>query len=175
MAGESTPVERAIEQLKSILEASVGTDEHLAEAIVNTDQKALGAVRSFLKTVADHGASCALEFRGDIFSFADVAQVQRSANRLAEDNIQEHEVEFLGRFHGFLPDHRQAEFSVAATAAKPLRDLVGKPLLGRVEPEVAESVQINDILNQQIRITVRVRRVGQGGPRYTITRCESAS
>ena len=81
LPGESTSVELAIEELKSILEASVGDDEQLANAIGEIDPRALAQVRDFLETVANNMAVCALEFRGHEFSFRDTAQVRRSADR----------------------------------------------------------------------------------------------
>ena len=42
-----SPVEAAIDQAKSILEATVETDEALANAVSGTDPRALGAVRTF--------------------------------------------------------------------------------------------------------------------------------
>ena len=82
---ESSPVERALERVKTILEASVRTDDDLSEAITESDQRALGALRNFLKTVADQDAVCALEFKGDVFRFSDSAQVRRSEHRLSKE------------------------------------------------------------------------------------------
>ena len=171
--GESTPVETAIARVKEILEASVGTDEELTEAIADTDQRALGGIRNFLKTVADNGAVCALEFHDEVFRFVDVAQVRRSENRLSEDNIKEDDVTLTGYFEGFLPNSRRAEFQIAETDADFLAEAVGTVISGKVESEVDDVIgDINEILKQEVRIDAHTRRVGAGRPRYVITYCE---
>lgn len=172
-AGESTPVEMAIAQVKAILEASVGTDEQLLEAIDETDRRAIRAVKEFLKTVADGDAVCALEFGGDVFRFSDVAQVRRSENRLSDDNILEDDVTLLGYFEGFLPFSRRAEFYIAETAADFLSEAVGTVISGKVEEAVDNTVgDINDFLKEQVQIGAHTRRVGDGRPRFIVTRCD---
>ena len=169
LPGESTPTEIAIEQVKSIMEASTGTDEQLADAIADTDQRALKAIGSFLKTVADDMAVCALEYRGDLFRFRDVEQVRRSQSRLSED-ISEDDVSLRGHFQGFLPKQRRAEFYIDDTEEDYLQDTVGTVIAGSVERTVTESSDINQILQREITINARARRVGSGKPRFTITR-----
>ena len=172
-AGESTPVELAIERVKEILEASVGTDEQLVDAIADTDRRALDGVQKFLKTMADNSAVCALEFRGEEFRFRDVAQVRRSENRLSNDNIQEDNVALAGQFQGFLPHSRRSEFLISNTDAEFLQEAIGTVVSGRVEPAVDDTVDINQILNRDVTISARTKRVGQGRPRYVITDCQA--
>lgn len=171
LEGQSTPVELAIKKVKEILEASVATDEELSEAIAYTDRRALDAVQSFLKKMADSEATCALEFQGDEFRFRDVAQVRRSEKRLSNDNIQENDVVLSGQFQGFLPHSRRAEFLLSATDADFLQEAIGTVVSSRVQPAVDDIVSLNEILNQEVTIEARTRRVGQGRPRYVITGC----
>lgn len=173
--GEASPIEMAIAHVKGILEASIGTDEELADAIAETDSRALEGVRQFLRTVAGSDAVCALEFGGDVFRFRNVAQVRRSENRLSQENIQEDDVTLIGKFQGFLPNRRQAEFLVSASDAEFLSDSIGSVISGRVDPEVDEIIAINDFLNQNIKIYVHTRRVGTGRPRFLIKNCEKLS
>ena len=172
LEGEFTPVEMAITHVKEILEASIGTDEELADSIVETDSRALEGVRQFLKTVADSEAVCALEFGGGVFRFHDVAQVRRSENRLSQENIQEDDVTLIGQFEGFLPNRRHAEFLVSESDAEFMSDAIGTVISGRVDPAVDEFFLINDFLNQNVKINVHTRRVGTGRPRYLIEMCE---
>ena len=173
LAGQSTPVETAIARVKGILEASVGTDEELAEAIADTNQRALGGIRNFLKTVADSGAVCALTFQDDVFQFTNVAQVRRSENRLSEDNIKEDDVTLVGYFEGFLPNSLRAEFHITGTDADFLTEAAGTVISGKVETEVVDVIgDINEILKQEVKIDAHTRRVGDGRPRYVITYCE---
>ena len=167
--GHSTPVELAIKKVKEILEATVATDEELAEAIADTDRRALDSVQAFLKKMADSEAMCALEFQRDEFSFRDVAQVRRSENRLSNDNIQESNVTLYGYFQGFLPNSRRAEVFLSAADTDFLQEAIGTVVSGKVEPTVDDTVNINEILYQEVMIEARSRRVGQGRPRFFIT------
>ena len=173
--GQSTPVGVAIERVKQILEASTGTDEQLTDAIGDTDRRALNAVRAFLKAMADSGATCAVEFRGEEFGFRDPGQVRRSEARLHDDNIQEGEATLTGQFQGFLPNSRRAEFHVTHTEAGFLDDAIGTVVAGRVDEAVDDAATINEILGRRVSIGVRTRRVGQGRPRYVFTSCEVLS
>ena len=82
---ESSPVESAIVQTMTILEATVGADEVLANAVSEADPRALEALRGFLETMADQDAVCTVEFNDDVFRFVDVGQVRRSESRLSPE------------------------------------------------------------------------------------------
>ena len=87
MYGESTAVEVAVDKVKRILQASVASDEQLAEAVETSDIRALRAIQSFLKVVSDADAVCGLSFDGDEFRFQDSDQVKRSQERLGTEYI----------------------------------------------------------------------------------------
>ena len=169
LPGESTFVELAIEEFKSILEASVADDEQLANAVGETDPRALGQVRAFLQKVADNMAVCALEFRGHEFSFRDTGQVQRSADRLSTDNILEYDATIDGQFLGYFPHHPRAQFRIDRVGSGFLNPEIGRIITARVAPSVAGDIDINTILNRDFRINVRIRRVGAGRLRYVVT------
>lgn len=170
---ETAPIETAIQQVKEILKASVGTDEQLADAIAETDQRALKAVSSFLNTVADSEAVCNLEFKGDIFKFRNTEQVRKSQKRLSQDNIQENEDTFTGEFIGFLPTTRQAEFHISESHEEPKNENAQiKHIIGKVNPEVVNDINITQILREKVSVNIHTRRVGSGKPRHTITNCK---
>ena len=175
LEGQATPTELAIEKVKDILEASIGTDEELSEAIADTDLRALDSVQAFLKKMADNDAICALEFKGDEFRFRDVGQVRRSENRLRGDNIHEIDVTLFGQFQGFLPNSRRAEILLIRTDADFLHEAVGTVISGRVDQTVDEKININETLGQAMTILARTRRVGQGRPRYVFVDCQMDS
>ena len=168
LSGEHTPVERAIGGFKSILEASVGPDSQLAEAISDADSRAIKAVWEFLNDVAKEDAVCALEFKGDKFSFRDTLQVKRSRDRLDQDIVQEDDVEFSGRFQGFLPNSHRAEFLIEAVDDESFSEHVGAVISCTVAPSPNED-SINSVLNLTVRATLRARRVGAARPRFVIT------
>ena len=160
---EESRVELALGEAKGILESLVSDDEAVAEAIGDTDPRALNDVRGFLKVMADHEAYCALSFRSSAFRFVDNAQVRRSLARIHEGNIVEAEDEMLGHFQGFLPNSRRAEFVVEESQ---------EVLSCRVHRDAEEGTDINETLNRPMIVKMRSRSVGESRPRFTVTRFE---
>ena len=154
-----SPIESAIAETKSILEASIGTDEELTNAITETHPRALKALHSFLKKIADQEAVCAVEFRDTVFRFLDVGQVRQSERRLSQENIHEEERILEGRFLGALPMQRVFEF---------LEDQTDKPISGRIDRSIGDVSQIIEALNRPSRIRVFSRRIGTANPRFVL-------
>ncbi len=156
---EYSPLEPAIDQAKAIMKASLGTDDELTEALSETDPRALDAIRKFLDTMDKSEAVCALEFKGDVFRFADVEQLRRSRARLEQDNIHESDENLAGTFLGVLPNRRTFEFRVAETDTL---------ISGKVGKDIADPASINHVLESRVNIMVHSRRVGEGRPRYVL-------
>lgn len=157
---ETSLVETAIEQTKAILEATIGTDDDLADAVSEADKRALDALRAFLKTLADEEAVCTLEFKEKVFRFADVGQVRRSERRLSLDNIHADPQQLEGFFQGVLPKRRTFEFAIASSE---------EVISGKVGPDIPDASAINHILEQLTTIDVVATRVGSGRPRYVLS------
>jgi len=98
-------VYHAIAQTRRIMEASLGSDDELTEAIVDADPRAIEALRGFLQTLVENEAVCDLELKDDVFRFKDVNQVRRSVARLQQDNIHEED------------DHLSVSFSASCRIA----------------------------------------------------------
>jgi len=156
---EISPVNYAIEQTRKIMEASLATDDELTEAIAEADPRAVEALRGFLQTLADQEAVCALEFKEEIFRFADVGQVRRSEGRLQKDNIHEEDLQLSGQFLGVLPHRRTFEFEI---------DDPQEIIVGKVGPDIQDAGSINQFLEQDLAITVHTKRAGTGRPKYTL-------
>ena len=156
---ELSLVDHAIEQTRRIMEASLGTDDELTEAIADTDPRAVEALRGFLKTLSDQEAICALEFKEEVFRFADVGQVRRSEGRLRKDNIHEEDKPLSGQFLGVLPHRRTFEFQITDSQ---------EVIVGKVGPEIHDAGRINDVLKQNINIQVHTKRAGTGRPKFTL-------
>lgn len=163
-----TPVEAAVEKVQEIFNACLGTDEELSEAISGTDRRALNAVQRFLKTVADAGAAFSLSRGDEGFSFETASQVRRSEYRLSEDNVKEDDVSLSVQFMGYFPYRPRAQFRIEGADAEFLNDEIGAIFTGPVETSVAEEVDINTLLNRDMQIDARVRRVGSSRPRFTV-------
>jgi hypothetical protein len=159
---EPSPVAAAIEQAKAIMRASLASDDDLADAVSDADPRALEALRTFLKAMADQDAVCTLDFRGEVFRFADVGQVRRSWDRLGQDNIHEDTRRIEGAFQGVLPKRRTFEFADAESQ---------EIIAGKVGAGIPDASAINRVLDQPTTIEVQVTRVGSGSPRYVLLRC----
>ncbi|MFH0902572.1 MAG: hypothetical protein V2A73_18230 [Pseudomonadota bacterium] len=157
-------LEPAIDRTKAIMQASLGTDDELTEALAEADPRALEAIRRFLETMARGEAACAIELEGDVFRYADVEQVRRSIGRLGQDNIHEKDERLSGRFQGVLPHRRTFEFRVSET---------NEVITGRVGKSIADAASINRALDRPVTIEVHSRRVGEGRPRYVLLRYET--
>ena len=153
-------VELAIGQAKGILESLVVSEEAIAEAIADTDERALDDLRDFLELMADNEAVCSLSFKNASFRFRDVGQVQRGFVSLGRDNLREGETEFVGHFQGFLPQSRRAEFVVRES---------GEVMSCLVDHAVDNPEAINRILGHNVNVRTRFRQVGNSRPRYTVT------
>ncbi len=154
-----SPVEIAIEKAKSLMEATVGSDDDLADAASDTDPRVITSLRSFLKKMADQEAVCAFEFKEKVFRFADVGQVRRSEERLSLENIHEDDDEIPGKFQGVLPKHRTFEF---------VPDNAEEVLFGKVGTDIVDPGRINHDLEIPVTIKVHKTQVGSGRPRYVL-------
>ena len=157
--GEESAVELAIGQAKGILESLVSDEEVIAEAVADTDERALSDLRDFLKVMADGEAICSLSFKNAIFRFRDVGQVARGLASLGQDNLHEGEETLFGHFLGFLPKSRRAEF---------VENESGVVISCRVNPALENAESINKILDQDVNVRVRTRQVGNSRPHYTV-------
>lgn len=156
---KESPLEAAIAQTKAILQASLGTDDELSEALTETDPRALDAIRKFLELMAKNDATCSLAFKDAVFRFADVGQVRQSRTRLEQDNIHGKEEDLAGAFLGVLPHRRTFEFRLADSA---------EVISGKVGKDIADPAAINQMLERSVTIKVQSRRVGDGRPRYVL-------
>lgn len=156
---ETSLVDHAIEQTKRILEACVGSDDDLTDAVADADPRAVEALRAFLAFLAEQDAVCALEFKDEVFRFADVGQVRRSEGRLRKDNIHEEEKRISGQFIGVLPQSRTFEFRIAE----------GEEIIrGKVGPDIQDAGVINRYLERDLMIDIHTKSVGTGSPKYTL-------
>ena len=174
MYGESTAVEVAVEKVKRILQASVASDEQLAEAVETSDSRALRAIQAFLKVVSDAGAVCGLSFDGDEFRFQDSQQVKRSQERLGTEYIKELDVILAGQFLGLFPVNPRAQFRITGgDVSFPEGEeyqVVVAPVQSDMVVELGvEAVHRLVLEGSTVRVRARSRTVGSGRPRYVFT------
>jgi hypothetical protein len=151
----------ALEKTRLLLQSTLGSDEELADAASETDPRAMDKVRSFLRVLADNDAVCALEYGQALVRFQSLSQVQSSLARLQADNLRERQDVLIGAFEGALPNSRTFEFKLSES---------GQVLRGKVAGNVEGVDQINEHRHVQVQISVTVTQVGNGRPRYVLTR-----
>ncbi len=153
---EYSEVEPAVNMVKNILEASLGAtdDNDLTDELDDIHQRALKHLSEFLDIVAKNEAVCTLRFGDDEVRFNDTEQVKRSAERLGRIEKVEN-IELVGKFTGFFPHNRRAEFLVEAT-----REII----IGPVRISVAEFAEVN--INRFVRVLARRRQIRTAKPSY---------
>jgi hypothetical protein len=151
----------ALEKTRLLLQSTLGSDEELADAASETDPRAMDKVRSFLRVLADNDAVCAFEYGPSLVRFQTISQVQSSLARLQADNLRERQDVLTGAFEGALPNSRTFEFKLSES---------GQVLRGKVAGNVEGVDQINEHRHVQVQISVTVTQVGNGRPRYVLTR-----
>lgn len=157
--GESSAVENALESIHELLESTIGTDDQLSEIVSEVDGRVVAKMREYLEIVAKAEAVCAFEYRDRVFSYKDVDQVRRSADRLRDDNVHTEIKTFRGTFEGAIPNRRAFEFKLADS-----NDVI----YGKVDSAVENVDKINDIRHKQLEIQLRAKWVGAGKPRFTL-------
>lgn len=156
---ELSPVAQALERTQNLLQGTVGTDDQLADSAADTDPRALDKVRTFLQTLVDSEAICAMQYQERVFRFTDVGQVRNSLARLGQDNLREEEQTLAGEFQGILPKGRTFEFKLVDQ---------GEVIRGKLGPAIRDADELNAHLHQFAQIKIMVTRVGNGRPRYVL-------
>ncbi len=156
----SSPAARALERTHKLLEATLGSDDELADSASEADRRALDKVRAFLQTLVDYEAVCAVQYAERQLRFQDVAQVRSSLARLSQQNLHEEEQELSGELLGILPVSRMFEFKTAATEGEPIRGKLGSVI---EDPSVMQA-----LVGRPLRVKLGVTRVGNGRPRYVL-------
>ncbi|MBF0176777.1 MAG: hypothetical protein HQL63_08020 [Magnetococcales bacterium] len=151
----------AMVKLQTLLRLTAeGSDDEMAEIIEEIHPRAVRKIYEFLDVLVQQQAWCGLEFADHFFRYSSHKQLTTSCERLKDDNIREHQEEFLGEFQGVLPAGRTFEFK--------LSDQNGL-IRGKVDPAIEDP----DILNRQwlhkpLTAKFNVMQVGQGRPRFTL-------
>ena len=151
----------ALDRTQALLQGTLGSDEDLADVASETDPRALEKIRTFLKVLADSDAVCALQYRGRGVRFTDVGQVRASLERLGADNLRESAQQLHGEFVGVLPKSRTFEFKLTGEE---------KIIRAKVATTIQNVDELNQHLHQTVAIHVMTTQVGNGRPRYLLTR-----
>ncbi|GAB4255553.1 MAG: hypothetical protein Kow0065_03700 [Methylomicrobium sp.] len=158
---DESPVSIALERTQALLQSTLQSDDELADVASEIDPRALEKIRAFLKVLADNEAVCALQFKGHGLRFADVGQVRNSLEKLATENLREWPQQLSGRFEGVLPQSRNFEFRLAEDQ---------QVIRGKVAVAIQNIDDINQHLHQSVCIETMTTQVGNGKPRYLLTK-----
>ncbi len=156
---ETSTVAQALDRTQRLLQATLGTDEDLADSAAEVDRRALEKVRGFLQTLVENEAVCAVHIGDSRVAFSDVGQVRTSLERLSQENLREDRAELRGEFQGVLPKQRVSEFRLTDS---------GQVIKVKIGPAIVDPDALNKELHRPMRITVMVTRVGGGRPRYLL-------
>lgn len=161
---ESTPVaERAVQKIENIFRmAAQENDEDIADAIDEIPRRAINKIHSFLEQLEKNSAWCGLSFGKHRFQFKNLEQLSQAALHLKEDNITEEEQSFNGVLLGVLPTSKVFEFKVSESE---------QIIKGKISPEFKEAgLLTEEWLSKESTIACKLVTVGQGKPRYTLTK-----
>ena len=147
--------------------AATGSDDDLSALINEIHPRAVRKMADFLKYLLDHGAWCGFEFKERKFKFSGTEQVQRSFERIKDENIKKTEELLAGRFQGVLPKERTFEFWVSNTQ---------NVIRGKIGMDIQDPFEINKtFLDRSVKTIFSVLQVGQARPRYTLEKIENIS
>ena len=163
---ETRKTEEAVEMLQSLLRVSVeGSDDDVTDLVEAIHPRAVRKVADFLGYMVQQQAWCGLEFKGQVFRYNNVEQLEAATARLQEENICERDEEYVGEFQGVLPQSRTFEFK--------LGDQPGV-IRGKIDQIIEEPDLLNrEWLHKPVRIGLHVMQVGQGRPRFTLPNLEA--
>lgn len=165
LENEEAGVGDVVEAIQNLFEtATKGTDDDLTEAVDVIHPRAVKKVYDFLGYLENNGASCGLEFKGKSFKFSSTAELSGAALKLKDQNMHEAPVEFKGKFLGILPHSKMFEF---------LDQESGEIVKGKIgSKQIDPNTLSEEYLRIPVKATFRSVRVGEGKPKYTLTRLE---
>ena len=141
---------QALELILELIEAgSDASDERFAEAILRTNDRVRSALRSFAEVLVRNETTCALTTGGKRFRFAEIQQVEKLLNRLAEENVRQERVTLTGMLFTLPTGHRFE-----------LRDDLGEVWSGRAD----SSLEVDTLANfAHQRVTIEAEKSVIGG------------
>ena len=163
--GVRSPVENALMESMEFFEILRRKNiEELADAIDNTDDRVLKEYREFLKTLLSNEAVCTFESNSHFFRFHDIGEIQYFSKQIGDENIREWDEDSVGQLIGILPSERKFNFRVEGE---------GQIIRGKFSPTFDDLENITRYhLFQSIKVSLRVKQIGNGSQRYTLTQFE---
>ncbi|MDR2438809.1 MAG: hypothetical protein LBE12_05485 [Planctomycetaceae bacterium] len=155
------PSESTIKKIEKLFRlATEGSDDDIAELVVDTQHRTIAKVHEFLNFMVQQEAWCGLEFDNIFFQFTDLEQIKKAESRLSDNNINENSKSYKGEFQDILPKNRTFEFKLAS------QDNV---IRGKIDHAIDDPDILNrNWLHRPVTTQFHVIQVGQGHPRYTL-------
>lgn len=154
-----TDVKKALDQITSVFQSAMTSDEVLSETLNEINDRALEKVRAFIKILNDSDALCSIKLDDKKITFRDKDDLTQSLDRLKPDNIVVNHQDIDGTFIGYLPIDRIGEFQ-----KKESHEIIKI----KVSKDLADSDVINQHLNVLSKISLTVTTVGKSKPKYTL-------
>jgi hypothetical protein len=156
---ESATVAEAVQQVMTILEACLTSDERLVDALGEASARVLVPIKDFLTVLHHAQATCAISMQGTRFRFESSADVETALER-SMTGVEEKNETFTGRLRGILPDSRTFDFKTDADQL----------LSGKVDRRLGELDELRTWVDLPSTASVLVRSAGRvrSVRRYTL-------
>ena len=167
MKGVHSPFESAFMDCLELFKALQNDDkDELANAVDQTDERVLSKIRTFLNELIANETVCAVESGLHSFRFNNTSEIQRSVKMIEADNIREWEETLIGEFIGVLISERKFEFKPKSEGESPRK--------GKISGDIDNLEEIGrNLYRKAFQICLRVKQVGTGPLRYTLSRFDS--
>jgi len=170
--GLFTSSEETIHKIETLLEVSTtGNDDEVADVVSDLSPRARNLLNNFLGVLISNESWCGLSYGNKEFHYDNLEQVQKSVERLEDNNIHVGTEILFGKFKGFFPIGRTFEFLPESETTEQKSVLHGK---------IAHAIDDPDILNHEwleksVKVTLHSTQVGRGKHRYTLQSLDDLS
>ena len=162
--GPFTSPEDTMQKIESLLKASSsGSDDDVTDVAFDLPSRATNVVNKFLNILVSNESWCGLTYKNKKFYYDNLEQVKKSAERLADNNVQ-HDCKILkGKFKGILPIGRTFEFLPEPSEND--YDVIR----GKIDSAIIDTTKLNrEWLEKLVQVKLHFIQIGRGKPRYAL-------
>lgn len=158
--GQKNDTEETITNIQTLLQYGLtGTDEQISDLVETIHPRAINNIRNFLSLMKDQEALFALQLNNTTTRIETNKQLLGLIERFSDENIQEKEETYRGRFIGVLPKTRTFEF----------QDDSKHIIKGKIGAHVQNPAYINqEYLDKPVTVSFHTVRVGNAKPKYKL-------
>ncbi len=143
-----------------LFQAIQGDDENLSESLIGLETRTIKKIYDFFDIMQKNDALFSFKSRHREICASSTNDIKRARQRLDIQNVTDREESYVGRLTGLLPHYYEFEFTKNDTAV----------IRGKLPANFQDIASLNAFLNQDSKIVLHVRSIGQGKPRYILHR-----